>query len=167
MDECVPDPDQPCRKLSRLHQESKSPTGQFGFHSVTCQGKTPQAASWESSWTAFFLKLLRHVVRLDFETNGCWEELDVLKRRVIAQVIPKLIGALERDGRLVKPCLIHADLWEGNTGTSRNTGEVVIFDAASFYAHNEMDTGNYDMSGQANPLNNGMIGIECTAFIST
>ncbi|KAK7521948.1 kinase [Phyllosticta citriasiana] len=128
---------------ARLHNESRSPTGQFGFHIVTCQGQTPQAVSWEHSWTAFFLKLLRHVVRLDFEVNGCWEMLDLLERRVMAQVTPNLIGALERDGRRVEPCLIHADLWEGNTGTSRRTGDVLIFDAAAFYAHNGMETGNW------------------------
>ncbi|KAK7534408.1 Fructosamine kinase-domain-containing protein [Phyllosticta citricarpa] len=143
MNDCLPDPDRLCEQLARLHNESRSPTGQFGFHTVTCQGKTPQAVSWEDSWTAFFLKLLRHVVRLDFEVNGYWEMLDILERRVMAQVIPNLIGALERDGRRVKPCLIHADLWEGNTGTSRRTGDVLIFDAAAFYAHNEMETGNW------------------------
>jgi protein-ribulosamine 3-kinase len=31
------------------------------------------------------------------------------------------------------------DLWEGNTATSRTTGNIYVFDAGSYYAHNEME----------------------------
>ncbi|KAI9747256.1 MAG: hypothetical protein M4579_007497 [Chaenotheca gracillima] len=48
---------------------------------------------------------------------------------------------MERDGRSVKPALIHGDLWEGNIGTSFDTGDILIFDAGAYYAHNEMDIG--------------------------
>lgn len=139
----VPDATQLCSKLAQLHRTSVSPTGQFGFHVTTCQGRVPQAVAWESSWTIFFTKLLEHVINLDFETNGSWEELDRLEKRIISHVIPRLIGNLERDGRAVKPSLIHADLWEGNIGTSYETGEIYIFDAAAFYAHNEMEIGDW------------------------
>ncbi|KAL3259170.1 hypothetical protein ABHI18_005488 [Aspergillus niger] len=114
----IPEPYQLCTKLARLHRESVSPTGMFGFHITTCQGNTPQNVSWESSWTIFFSKLLRHVLGRDSAVNGA-------------------------EGRKVKPCLIHADLWEGNTGTSPETGNIYIFDSAAFYAHNEMETANW------------------------
>lgn len=143
MSDRVPDPNQLCFKLARLHRSSISPTGQFGFHVTTCQGRIPQAVAWESSWTTFFTKLLEHVINLDFETNGYWEELDQLEKRTISHVIPRLIGNLERDGRSVKPTLIHADLWEGNTGTSYETGDIYIFDSGAFYAHNEMEIGDW------------------------
>ena len=143
MSDRVPDPDQLCSKLARLHRSSVSPTGQFGFHVTTCQGRVPQAVSWESSWTTFFTKLLKHVIDLDFETNGYWEELDRLERRILLHVIPRLIGVLEQDGRSVKPVLIHADLWEGNTGTCYETGNIYIFDSGAFYAHNEMEIGDW------------------------
>lgn len=139
----VPDPNQLCAKLAKLHLSSVSPTGQFGFHVTTCQGRVPQAVAWERSWMTFFTKLLEHVMNLDFETNGYWEELDRLEKRIVLHVIPRLIGNLERDGRTVKPTLIHADLWEGNIGTSRETGDIYIFDAAAFYAHNEMEIGDW------------------------
>jgi fructosamine-3-kinase len=54
-------------------------------------------------------------------------------------VVPKLLRPLEADGRKVKPCLIHGDLWDGNIGTDAKTGEIYIFDASVYYAHNEME----------------------------
>ena len=143
MSDRVPEPNQLCSKLAQLHRNSVSPTGQFGLHVTTCQGRIPQYVAWNSSWTSFFTRLLRHVIDLDFKTNGYWKELDQLEKRVISDVIPRLIGALERDGRTVKPCLIHADLWEGNTGTSYETGDIFIFDSGAFYAHHEMEIGDW------------------------
>ncbi len=35
------------------------------------------------------------------------------------------------------------DCWDGNTATDMNTGEPFVFDACSFYGHNEYDTGNW------------------------
>ncbi|KAL9593092.1 MAG: hypothetical protein Q9219_007678 [cf. Caloplaca sp. 3 TL-2023] len=143
MNDCLPEPNQFCSKLAQLHRTSVSPTGKFGLHITTCQGRTPQAMAWQSSWTVFFTKLLEYVIDLDFEVNGHWEGLDVLEKRTLEIVIPRLIGALERDGRSVKPCLIHADLWEGNTGTSYETGNIYIFDSGAYYAHNEMELGDW------------------------
>ncbi|RFU28894.1 hypothetical protein B7463_g7456, partial [Scytalidium lignicola] len=143
MEDKAPEPDQLCRKLAQLHKKSVSPTGKFGFHATTWQGHTPQAVAWESSWTVFFTNLLNHVTELDFKTNGYWLELDILEKRIFSDVILILIGNLERDGRTVKPCLIHGDLWEGNTGTSSDTGDIYIFDSAAFYAHNEMEIGDW------------------------
>ena len=58
-------------------------------------------------------------------------------------VVPRLLGALEADGRKIKPCLIHADLWEGNIGTEHGTGRIIIFDSCGFYAHNELELGQW------------------------
>jgi protein-ribulosamine 3-kinase len=140
----VPNPKKLCSKLALLHKTSVSPTGKFGFHITTCQGRIPQAVTpWETCWTDLFARLFQHVVDLDIETNGHWEALGILEKRILSQVVPKLIGNLERDGRSIKPCLIHGDLWEGNTGTSRVTGDVYIFDSGAFYAHHEMEIGDW------------------------
>lgn len=139
----MPDPNQLCAKLAQLHRKSESPNGQFGFHITTCQGRAPQAFLWEKSWTIFFTNLLQHVIKLDFKYNGYWEELDIVEKRLISDVVPRLLRPLETDGRSIKPSLIHADLWEGNTGTSLDNGNVYIFDSAAFYAHNEMEVGNW------------------------
>lgn len=139
----LPEPNQLCSKLAELHKNSVSPTGKFGFHVTTCNGRTPQEVSWESSWTLFFSKLLRHVANFDFEVNGMWDALEILEKRIFGQVIPRLIGILESDGRSIKPCLIHADLWEGNTGTVVETKNIYIFDSGAFYAHHEMEIGDW------------------------
>ena len=139
----VPDPDKLCALIIDLHRNSVSPTGKFGFHVRTCNGRTPQAVEWESSWTTCFTNMMVQVMADDFETNGPWPELEQVGASIISRVIPRLIGAVERDGRSVKPCLIHADLWEGNTGTSLETGGIILFDAGSYYAHNEMETGDW------------------------
>jgi len=128
----LPDPADFCSQLAELHANSTSPTGKFGFHITTCHGKYPQCVGWEESWEVFYRNFLGAVLRLDIEMNGEWKEL---------QAISKLLGALEKEGSSVKPCLIHGDLWEGNIGTDFETGKVYIFDAAAFYAHNEMEIG--------------------------
>ena len=139
----LPDPEKLCARLAALHRDSMSPTGKFGFHIRTCQGKTPQATEWESSWTTFFTKSMTYMMELDFATNGPWEDLERVEERTLSHVIPRLIGVLEKDGRSIKPCLIHADLWEGNTGTSHETGDVYVFDSGAYYAHNEMEIGGW------------------------
>lgn len=75
------------------------------------------------------------------QENGPWAELDKISSLVITDVIPQLLGPLESDGRFVKPSLIHGDLWDGNIGTDYETGDVYIFDAGAYYAHNEMELG--------------------------
>ncbi|KAI1351113.1 Fructosamine kinase-domain-containing protein [Xylaria sp. FL0043] len=141
--EAMHDPEQSCAKLARLHLESQSPTGEFGFHIATCQGRVPQYVSWEKSETIFFTRLLQHVAELDFNYNGYWEELDIVEKRLISYVVPRLLGVLETDGRSIKPSLIHADLWEGNIGTASKDGKIYIFDSAALYAHNEMEIGDW------------------------
>lgn len=139
----MPDANQLCSKLAALQRSSKSPYGQFGFHVTTCLGRVPQAVAWQRSWTVFFIQLLKHATGMDADLNGHWEGLDVLEKRLISHVIPRLLGALEGDGRTVKPSLIHSDLWEGNTAISVEDGNVYIFDSAAFYAHNEMEIGDW------------------------
>ncbi len=137
----IPDPDELCVRVIELHRNSISPTGKFGFHMRTCNGRTPQAIEWDSSWTSFFTKFMVHVMAEDFKTNGSWPELEQVEEGIVSRVISRLIGALETDGRSVKPCLIHGDLWEGNISTSFKTGGI-SFDAGSYYAHNELEIGD-------------------------
>lgn len=114
----LPDAAEFCTQLAELHSISKSPTGKFGFQIPTCHGRFPQFLDWDSSWESFFRKLLADALRLDYEENKPWPELYAISERVLNKVIPKLLGPLEAEGRTVKPCLIHGDLWEGNIGTS-------------------------------------------------
>jgi len=54
--------------------------------------------------------------------------------QVVKRVIPALLKGLD-----VEPVLLHGDLWTGNAGVDRTTGEPVIFDPAAFYGHNEFE----------------------------
>ena len=137
----LPDPKALGARLAQMHHDSRSPTGKFGFHVTTYDGKLPQITDWESSWAIFFSKLLAGMARLDVEVNGPWDELQEALDQTSKKVIPRLLGVLECDGKKLKPCLIHGDLWEGNIGTDYQTGDLYIFDAAPYYAHNEMELG--------------------------
>lgn len=45
----LPDPVQLGEKLAELHKKSESPTGKFGFHVTTFDGKLPLNTTWDSS----------------------------------------------------------------------------------------------------------------------
>ena len=137
----IPDPVQLCTKLVQLHQTSVSPTGKFGFHINTCQGNLPQQTAWNSTWVDFYVQLLQGAMQLNRERNGTWKNLEQVVDRLITHVVPQVLGPLEKEGRAVKPTLIHGDLWDGNIGTDFENGEVYVFDASVYYAHNEMEIG--------------------------
>lgn len=139
MSNISPDPIQLATKLVQLHQVSESPNGMFGFHIDTCQGNLPQRTAWNPSWVDFYIQLVRGAMALNKERNGDWKNLEQLVDRLITHVVPQVLGPLEADGRVVKPTLIHGDLWDGNVGTSLENGELYFFDASVYYAHNEME----------------------------
>ncbi len=146
LSDALPDPVKLGAMVADLHKRSVSPTGKFGFHITTHDGWLPQEVGWDSSWTSFFSKLLASIWKVDINSNGHWAELDAAMERTLSHVIPRLLGALESNGRSVKPCLIHGDLWEGNIGTDINTGNIYIYDAAAYYAHNEMEIGMWTVA---------------------
>ena len=155
----APDPVRFTSRIAELHRKSQSPNGMFGFDVTTCDGKLPHTVAWEKSWATFFGKLLQGVLKLDTDANGVWSKLEAVADQVIIGVIPRLLGVLQAAGRELKPSLIHGDCWEGkwlknscslihadcvilgNVGTLLETGEVVLYDAGSYYAHNEMELG--------------------------
>jgi len=133
----MPDPDQFTARLAALHQNSESPNGQFGFHITTYSGNLPQINDWETSWETYFTKSMRLAFELEFEAKGPDPEFDTLVPVLFEKVIPRLLRPLESEGRSVKPSLVHGDLWYANSGIDVDTGESLVFDACSFYAHNE------------------------------
>ncbi|KAG7147265.1 Protein-ribulosamine 3-kinase like protein [Verticillium longisporum] len=54
---------------------------------------------------------------------------------------PALLDPLQSHGRILKPCLVHGDLWEENAGVNIDTQQPVVFDLSCMYAHNEYDLG--------------------------
>ena len=137
MNTTMPDPSSFASGLARLHQTSRSPNGKFGFHIPTYSGNLPQMTNWELSWETFFSKNLRFAIDLEIEAKGHDHEFDELLPTIFDKVIPRLLRPLETAGRSVKPCLVHGDLWYANSGIDVNTNQPLVFDACSFYAHNE------------------------------
>jgi len=133
----MPDPDQFTARLAALHQNSESPNGQFGFHITSYSGNLPQINDWETSWETYFTKSMRLALELELEAKGPDPEFDTLVPVLFEKVIPRLLRPLESEGRSVKPSLVHGDLWYANSGIDVDTSESLIFDACSFYAHNE------------------------------
>ncbi|KAK5097146.1 hypothetical protein LTS08_007167 [Lithohypha guttulata] len=135
----APDPIPFCEQMATLHKESVSPTGKFGFRMTTCHGPHPQNTTWEADWSVYFGRLLRQFFDREIATNGHDAEYEALFSK-LEDVIPRLLGPLQAKGRQLKPCLVHGDLWEENTGTALGEGgQPKIFDAAVMYAHNEYD----------------------------
>lgn len=133
-------------QIAEMHRKGVSPTGMFGFPVPTVIGIMERTVTWEKSWAKSFTHQLKDVIRYDNETNGPWPELDTACNQLIDVVIPRLLGALQSDGRDIKPCLIHGDLWERNIGYDMETRETVIFDPGCTYAHNEMEFGTWRCS---------------------
>ncbi|KAI2634224.1 NADP-dependent oxidoreductase domain-containing protein [Hypomontagnella submonticulosa] len=140
----VPEPASFCEKLARLHSSHTSPNGKFGFHCVTYNGNLPQDNSWSDSWEAFFANGLRHILKIREERAGANAELTALLPPLFNKVIPRLLRPLESNGRKILPSLVHGDLWYGNAGiVDEGTDEGIVYDPASFWAHNEYELGNW------------------------
>jgi protein-ribulosamine 3-kinase len=133
----LPGPETFAARLAKLHWESVSPNGKFGFHVGTFAGNLPQYTDWEDSWEIFFAKSMRQAQDLEIKAKGYDPEFHVLIPTLFDTVIPRLLRPLESDGRRVKPSLVHGDLWFANSGIDADSDEPLIFDACCFYAHNE------------------------------
>ncbi|KAK3397516.1 fructosamine kinase [Sordaria brevicollis] len=139
-----------CSQLARLHKSTTgtSPTGKFGFGTTTCNGNIAQLVDWEERWDVFFAKGLKWSVDLHSTITGTLnEDLRNGLKRLCKIAIPHLLSPLRLKDSIthqpIKPCLVHGDLWIGNTGTDSASQKPVIYDPAAFYAHNEYELGNW------------------------
>ncbi len=139
----APNPAEFTSRLADLHRLSKSPTGMFGFPVQTCDGDRAHVVDWQESWAVFYRNLFLGVCELDLKRNGPWPEYERAIHQVAWKVIPRLLEPLQANGRKLKPCIIHGDLWEGNMGINKETGNSLLFDAGSYFAHNEMELGHW------------------------
>ena len=137
MTDGLPDKAQFTANLAALHLGSASPDGKFGFHITTYMGPLPQDNTWTDTWEEFYKRGMRRMLDLEAEAQGPCEELEGLAVPLFEKVIPRLLRPLETNGNSIKPVLIHGDLWYGNCLTDSATNNPIIFDACSFWAHNE------------------------------
>lgn len=137
LDQVVPEPSEFCAELAALHTKSKSPKGRFGFKMVTYNGNLPQNNGYSATWEEFFIKGFKHLLALNIQRGGPWEAMEGLETAMLEKVIPRLLKPMETDGRSIKPCLVHGDLWCDNAAVDSHTGRPLIYDPSSFYDHNE------------------------------
>ncbi|KAL8976837.1 MAG: hypothetical protein Q9205_007239, partial [Flavoplaca limonia] len=135
----LPNVEASMKMLAGLHANSSSPNGKYGFHVPTLQGTVPQFAEWTESWEDFFTKSIQLVFENEESSQGPDPEVQHLCKETLEKVVPRLLRPLETGGRHIKPCLIHGDLWDGNTSTTVETDQPVIYDATCLYAHNEFE----------------------------
>lgn len=137
----APDPARFCALLAELHTKSVSPTGKFGFELSTYQGTNDQNTEWHENWRFYFTRLLEQFFYREISNNGpdseYEQEFEIFKR----ETIPRILDPLQAGGRVLKPCLVHGNIWEDNTGTELHSNQPVIFDAGCHYAHNEFEIG--------------------------
>lgn len=127
-----PDPPKLAVRLAELHKNSVSPTGKFGFHITTCHGNLPQDTNgvWEESWTKMFSRILSRAMDLDDKKNGVWPQFTAVRQLFFDKVIPRLLDPLQSDGRSIKPCLVHGDVWDENCADVRISPSRLIYDSA-------------------------------------
>lgn len=141
-----PDPQELATMIAELHRRGKSPNGMFGFPVPTGGGVLEHQGTWESSWAAQFTHQFKDLIALDNAVNPPWPEYDAACKQVMDHVIPRLLGALQSDGREIEPVLVHFDLWEGNVATDLETGKIITYDPGCMYAHNEIEFGTWRCS---------------------
>ncbi|CAN9365020.1 unnamed protein product [Alternaria alternata] len=135
----VPDASDFPEMVAKLHKNGVSPSGKFGFPVPTYQGRLPQDTTECDTWEESFSRGIRRFFELEESSQGQEHEMTELREAIMNKVIPKLLRPLETEGRSIIPCLVHGDLWDGNTSVDSATDRPVIFDACSSYAHHEYE----------------------------
>lgn len=136
-----PEPAEIMPVIAELHKRGTAPNGMFGYPVPVVCGRMERTVTWTSSWAELFTLQLKDVIKYDNDANGPRPEYDVVCQQLVDAVIPRLLGALQSEGRNIKPTLVHGDLWERNVGRDKDTGKVLVFDPGCTYAHNEMEFG--------------------------
>ncbi|CAO1601636.1 hypothetical protein XANCAGTX0491_005285 [Xanthoria calcicola] len=126
-------------RLAEMHKKSISPNGKYGFHLTTYNGNLPQDCTWTDTWEECYRNNLKRMFDLEEEARGSDGDFRELRDTVLDKAVTRLLRPLESEGRSIKPCLVHGDLWSGNVATDIETGEPIVFDASALYAHNEYE----------------------------
>lgn len=122
------------QQLAQIHYETQH--GQFGWPHDNFIGQTIQPNNWSSNWRTFFAN-----------QRIAWQ-LQLLSEKSILLGDIEHIAQTCHDALLhhkVEPCLVHGDLWQGNTGF---TAEVaMVFDPACYYGDREVDIAMTELFG--------------------
>lgn len=142
MNDELPDINKFVSVLAKFHQQ-ESPTGKFGFHVTTFQGNIPNHNKWCDTWEEYFNRNLRYVIDLERDIHGSNPEMDALSAAIMAKVVPRLLRPLETGGNKIQPVLLHGDMWHGNVGVDNVSDDPILYDAGSFFGHNEYEASSW------------------------
>ena len=123
------------QQLAQMHYETAH--GQFGWEHDNFIGDTIQPNHWSSNWTTFFA-----------DQRIAWQ-LQLLSERSIILGNINHICKVCHDILLThnaSPCLVHGDLWQGNTGFTCE--QAMLFDPACYYGDREVDIAMTELFGQ-------------------
>ncbi|KKY27863.1 hypothetical protein UCRPC4_g00843 [Phaeomoniella chlamydospora] len=135
----TPGPEALPKKVAEMHEKCTSPNGNYGFHVPTNMGALVQPNTWNESWESYYTDMLQRCFKWEQAMHGKNPEMEELFEVIVLKVIPRLLRPLETGGNEIQPCLVHGDLWDGNTSTDADDDRPLIFDASSTYAHNEFE----------------------------
>ncbi|KAL3480157.1 hypothetical protein BJX99DRAFT_220834 [Aspergillus californicus] len=136
----LPSPRDWAATVSAVHLNSMRglPTGQlFGFHVPTHLANMPVNNTWNSSWCACWAQQMKGIFEQDARVHELDEELEALKSAYLENAIPRYLGPLESEGRSVRPCLVHSDLWPGNIKPRASSDGLCVFDSCAYLGHYE------------------------------
>ena len=122
-------------KLAELHLVSGSTA--FGLSRDNTIGTTAQPNPWTANWIDFWREIrIKHQLDLAIQNGANFTYANRL-----LEAIPTILK-----DHLPKPSLVHGDLWGGNVGALA-TGEVVIFDPATYWGDREVDLAMTELFG--------------------
>ncbi len=123
------------RGLALLH--TPLPEASFGWSSDNWIGSLPQANTSRSRWADFWWDM-RLAPQLEKARRRGFLGEEVFDR--LPSVLPSALGDV------ASPCLVHGDLWGGNTFPSES-GEPVVIDPAVYRGHGEVDLAMTELFG--------------------
>lgn len=132
----------------------------FGFPVPTFCGDVKQPNRYRESWAEFYAEeRLLNVLKESERRNGKDKALRDMVEDTAGKVVPRLLGdghlgfRKDGEGEHVVPVVVHGDLWSGNVGSGRISGEKdddgggKVFDPSACYAHSEFELGIMNMFG--------------------
>lgn len=149
--------------LARLHMRSAERMqdvhqGRFGFPVSTWLGAAEQENEWSpvGDWLGFFVsrRLQPRLTAAVTKFGDAWgtsNENVLALSTVGSRLCHVSVLRCLFEGVTVRPSLIHGDLFMGNAGSHGKGRVACLYDAASYFAHDEMDLALSTMWGRFGP----------------
>ena len=143
----LPDPTSLCAHLARIHGTTPQTTMEFGFDAPRLLDGVILEPAWDSSWAAFFSRLVTAFFDHEIAVNGRWPVYEAAFKDLVWHAVPRLLEPLQSKGRQICPSLVHGNLSSDNVAIRQADGMPVLFSACAMYAHREYELGAVRKAG--------------------